>query len=204
VEQANAKLNGVLGRIRNRDEQVRRAQAALPRVLDAAQQAVASTRRFIDTRRGGVGAEARTRIVDAQQKLDRAVQLSTSDPIGALAAAQLAQQRATEAYDLASQDVDDFRNNGPWGGGGGGYGGGGYGGGGGTGGAFGGAVLGGVLGGLLTGGRHYGGYGGWDGGWGGWGGDSGGGGGFGGGGGDFGGGGGGGDGGGFSGGGGGF
>jgi uncharacterized membrane protein YgcG len=127
VEQANAKLNSVLGRIRNRDEQVRRAQAALPRVLDAAQQAVASTRRFIDTRRGGVGAEARTRIVDAQQKLDRAVQLSTSDPIGALAAAQLAQQRATEAYDLASQDVDDFRN-GPWGGGGG-WGGGGYGGG---------------------------------------------------------------------------
>jgi uncharacterized membrane protein YgcG len=204
VEQANAKLNGVLGRIRNRDEQVRRAQAALPRVLDAAQQAVASTRRFIDTRRGGVGAEARTRIVDAQQKLDRAVQLSSSDPIGALAAAQLAQQRATEAYDLASQDVDDFRN-GPWGGGGPGGGGwgGGYGGGG-SGGAFGGAVLGGVLGGLLTGGRHAGGYGGWDGGWGGWGGGSGGGGGgFGGGGGGFGGGGGGG-GGGFSGGGGGF
>src|SRR4051812_2899099 len=161
VEQANAKLNAVLGRIRDRDEQVRRAQAALPRVLDAAQQAVASTRRFIDTRRGGVGAEARTRIVDAQQKLDRAVQLSSSDPIGALAAAQLAQQRATEAYDLASQDVDDFRN-GPWGGGGpGGLGGGGYGGG--SGGAFGGAVLGGVLGGLLTGGRHAGGYGGWDG-----------------------------------------
>jgi uncharacterized membrane protein YgcG len=205
VEQANAKLNGVLGRIRDRDEQVRRAQAALPRVLEAAQQAVASTRRFIDTRRGGVGAEARTRIVDAQQKLDRAVQLSTTDPIGALAAAQLAQQRATEAYDLASQDVDDFRNNGPWGGGGygGGGWGGGYGGGGGAGGAFGGAVLGGVLGGLLTGGRHYGGYGGWDGGWGGWGGggSGGGGGGFGGGGGGFGGGG---DGGGFSGGGGGF
>ncbi|MDH2444221.1 TPM domain-containing protein [Amnibacterium sp. CER49] len=188
LEKANAELDEVAGRVRDRADRLKRAQQSLPRTLDSAQQSVEATRRFIDTRRGGVGAEARTRISEAQRQLDLAIAAEQDDPPAALTAAQRAQVLANEAYELAQQDVDDFRS-GPWGGGGG-YGRGGYGGGG-FGGALGGAVLGGVLGGILTGGDRGwgGGWGGgpYDGGWGGggWGGDVGGGGGFDGGGGGF-------------------
>ncbi|HEV7622795.1 MAG TPA: TPM domain-containing protein, partial [Amnibacterium sp.] len=162
-----------------------RAAQALPRVLDGAERSVEATRRYIDTRRGGVGTDARTRIVEAQRQLDAATAAQQDDPVTALAAAQRAQALANEAYELAQQDVDDFRG-GPFGGGGG------RGFGGGAGGFLTGALLGGVLGGALGGDRW--GGGGWGGdGWGegGWGGDvggDGGGGGFDGGGGGFGGG----------------
>jgi hypothetical protein len=122
---------------------------------------VEATRRFIDTRRGGVGTDARTRIVEAQRQLDAATAGQNDDPVAALAAAQRAQALANEAYELAQQDVDQFRG-GPWGGGGFGGGGGGF---------LTGALLGGVLGGALGGDRW--GGGGWGGG--GWGGDVGGG-----------------------------
>jgi TLP18.3/Psb32/MOLO-1 phosphatase superfamily protein len=182
LEQANADLNTVLDRVQDRADRERRAVQALPRVLDGAERSVEATRRFIDTRRGGVGTDARTRIVEAQRQLDAATAAQHDDPVTALAAAQRAQSLANEAYELAQQDVDDFRG-GPFGGGRIGGGGGGF---------LTGALLGGVLGGALGGG------GGWGGGWGGggwggdvgggWGGGDGGGGGFDGGGGGFGGG----------------
>jgi hypothetical protein len=163
LEQANADLNTVLDRVQDRTDRVRRAAQALPRVLDGAERSVETTRRFIDTRRGGVGTDARTRIVEAQRQLDEATAAQHDDPVTALAAAQRAQSLANEAYELAQQDVDQFRG-GPFGGGG-------FGGGGG-GGFLTGALLGGVLGGALGGDRW--GGGGWGGG--GWGGDVGGGG----------------------------
>ncbi|MCU1475003.1 YgcG family protein [Amnibacterium sp.] len=175
LEQANADLNTVLDRVQDRTDRERRAVQALPRVLDGAERSVEATRRYIDTRRGGVGTDARTRIVEAQRQLDAATAGQHDDPVSALAAALRAQSLANEAYELAQQDVDDFRG-GPFGGGG-------FGGGGG-GGFLTGALLGGVLGGALGGDRW--GGGGWGGG--GWGGDIGGGGGFDGGGGGFGGG----------------
>ncbi|HET6825403.1 MAG TPA: TPM domain-containing protein [Amnibacterium sp.] len=161
LERANADLNKVLDRVQDRADRERRAVQALPRVLDGAERSVEATRRFIDTRRGGVGTDARTRIVEAQRQLDAAIAGQNDDPVAALAAAQRAQALANEAYELAQQDVDQFRG-GPWGGGGFGGGGGGF---------LTGALLGGVLGGALGGDRW--GGGGWGGG--GWGGDVGGG-----------------------------
>ncbi len=161
LEKANADLNTVLDRVQDRADRERRAVQTLPRVLDGAERSVEATRRFIDTRRGGVGTDARTRIVEAQRQLDAAIAAQRNDPVAALAAAQRAQSLANEAYELAQQDVDQFRG-GPWGGGGFGGGGGGF---------LTGALLGGVLGGALGGDRW--GGGGWGGG--GWGGDVGGG-----------------------------
>ncbi|MGN6744111.1 MAG: TPM domain-containing protein [Amnibacterium sp.] len=182
LEQANADLNRVLDRVRDRADSERRAVSALPRVLDGAARSVDATRRYIDTRRGGVGTDARTRIVEAQRQLDAATAAQHDDPVRALAAAQRAQALANEAYELAQQDVDDFRG-GPFGGGMGGGGGSGF---------LTGAILGGILGGALGGGHGGWGGGGWGGGgWGGGFGGGGGGGGFSGGGGGFGGGGGG-------------
>ncbi|MDQ1512889.1 MAG: hypothetical protein QOC59_731, partial [Microbacteriaceae bacterium] len=166
LERANEKLNEVLDRVRDRAERVKRARAVLPRTIDAAQQSIEATRRFIDTRRGGVGAEARTRISEAQRQLDLAIATEQDDPPAALTAAQRSLALANAAYELAQQDVDDFRS------GGGPFGGGPFGGGGGGGGFLTGALLGGVLGSALNG-PHWGG-GGWGGG--GWGGDVGGGG----------------------------
>jgi hypothetical protein len=181
VREADATLDEILAATRSAQDVQQRALAALQQSLDSAQARITGANDFINTRRGAVGSEARTRLAEAQRHLENAVNLSNSDPAGALAESRQAESLADEASRLAQNDIGRWQ--GP---GGGGYAGGGFGRGGG--GNFTGAILGGLLGGMLSGGGGFGGFGG------------GGGGGFGGGG-SFGGGGGGGGGGGFSGGG---
>lgn len=99
-----------------------------------------------------MGSQARTRLAEAQRRLDRSGELAGArDPQGALAEAQQADSLAGQARSLAEQDVRSYGNQGDPGGTGAG------------GGGVGGAVLGGIiLGGLLGGGggRGGGGYGG--------------------------------------------
>lgn len=171
VESAHGQLDELLTGLRNQQQQALRAQASLQQTLAAAQSTISTAQDFIAARRGGVGAEARTRLSEAQRNFDYAVSIAESDPATALTYAQQAQQLAKQAFQFAQNDVDRF--------GGGGRGG--YGGGGSMGGGMGGAILGGIIGGLLAGGGHGGGFGGGGGGFGG----GGGGGGFGGSGGNF-------------------
>jgi ABC-type transporter Mla subunit MlaD len=146
VEKANAGLNEVLTRVRDRDAQVARATAQLGRMTDEARSTIAAAHDFITTRRGGIGSAARTRVAEAERQLTQALALGSSDPIAALAAAQQAETLGSAALDLARNDVASFENR-P------------------TGGGFDGAVLGGILGGLLSGGSGGGSDGGWS--WGG-------------------------------------
>jgi hypothetical protein len=112
---------------------------------------------FISTRRGAVGPEARTRLAEAQRRLDVAVDMGRDDPVMALREAHQATTLAQSALDRAQDDVSSW--GGGYGGGPGGFGGG-YGGGYGPGYRRGGVDLGSlVLGGiLLGGGRGGGGY----------------------------------------------
>lgn len=166
---AEAALDAALAPMRQREEHVRRAAAlfdqALPRV-EGNFQAVTS---FFDTRRGAVGARARTRLAVAEQLRDQSMVERAQDPVIALATQQRAERTLDDAFRTAQEDVDRHQPpQGPWGGSGGNN-------------NVGGMILGGlVLGSILRGG------GGGGGGWGGGGGF--GGGGFGGGGGGFGGG----------------
>jgi uncharacterized membrane protein YgcG len=168
---AEAALDASLAPMRAQEEQARRALALLDETLGHLDSALRATTDYINTRRGAVGPEARTRLTEAQRLRDQAVAQRATDPQGALGTAQRAQQLVDDAIRAAQQDVqnhwdDDLRPRGGGGnnvggmllgglllgsilrgggGGGGGWGGGGFGGGGfgGGGGGFGGGGSGG-------------------------------------------------------------
>ncbi|MER7518627.1 TPM domain-containing protein [Streptomyces sp. NPDC126499] len=159
IEEADAALDEALEGARERESGVRRARALLDQVTLMARSAIGAAGDYITTHRGAVGAEARTRLAEAQRRLDRAGELAGDDPQSALAEAQRADALARRAQELAEQDVRTYGNPNGLGGvtGVGGAGGGG----------LGGAVLGGILLGGLFGGGRGGGFGGHGGGFGG-------------------------------------
>ncbi|MBL3699078.1 TPM domain-containing protein [Leucobacter luti] len=156
VAAANVQIDAAIGGAREAAERTRRAEAARDEALVPARAEVLAAEQFIETRRGAIGAEARTRLAEAQRQLQLAESYAQSDPARSYQCAQQATQYARAASQLAGSDVNGW-------GGGGGYGGGGYGGGARSDGSFGGAVLGGILGGLLSGGSGGGSSGGWSG-----------------------------------------
>lgn len=143
VEEADAALDEALAGARERDEGGRRARSLLDQALLTARSAIAAAADYITTSRGAVGAEARTRLAEAQRRYEQAGALADRDAQAALAEAQQADALARQALSLAEQDVRGFQGPGGPGGFGGSRGGGG----------MGGAVLGGIiLGGLFGGG----------------------------------------------------
>jgi predicted nucleic acid-binding Zn-ribbon protein len=85
---------------------------AAERLARAAQQAVAAARSrikavsdFIDTRRGSIGPEARTRLSEANRQLEAAESKRESDPSEAVAHANGAATLAAQAQSLANDDV---------------------------------------------------------------------------------------------------
>ncbi|MFJ9636547.1 TPM domain-containing protein [Streptomyces sp. NPDC101178] len=161
VEEADAALDEALAGAREREEGGRRARSLLDQALLTARSAIAAAADYITTSRGAVGAEARTRLAEAQRRYEQARQLADGDPQAALTEAQQSDALARQALSLAEQDVRGFQGPGGPGGFGGPRGGGG-------GGGMGGAVLGGIiLGGLFGGGGRGGMGGGYGGGFGG-------------------------------------
>ncbi|MET9551279.1 TPM domain-containing protein [Streptomyces sp. NPDC006645] len=157
IEEADAALDEALAGAREREVGGRRARALLDRAMLGARSAIGAAADYISTHRGAVGSEARTRLTEAQRRIDQAGTLTElGDAQGALAEAQHADGLARQAQDLAEQDVRSYGNrSGPGGVSGAGNG-------------LGGAVLGGIiLGGLFGGGGGLGGGGGFGGGLGG-------------------------------------
>jgi hypothetical protein len=141
LEQAQAAIGGELRAVRDEQEQRESAKAQLAHTIANAAATAAAVEDYINTNRGGVGTEARTRLNEANQQLDAARALDPSDPVQALARAQRADQLAAAASRLAQQDVNAYRDPGVPGGFAGGMGGGNAG-----------AMLGGILlGGILNG-----------------------------------------------------
>lgn len=138
VEEADTVLDESLKGAREREVTGRRAAALLGQALLTARSAVGTAADFIDTHRGGVGSEARTRLAEAQRHLSGAEAAQDTDAPAALAEAQQADAQARQAQQLAERDVRGYGNP--------------YGGGGGRGGGMGGAVLGGIILGELFGG----------------------------------------------------
>lgn len=143
VEEADTVLDESLKGAREREVTSRRAAALLGQALLTARSAVGTAADFIDTHRGGVGSEARTRLAEAQRHLSGAEAAQDTDAAAALAEAQQADAQARQARQLAERDVRGYGNP--------------YGGGGGRGGGMGGAVLGGIILGELFGGMGRGG-----------------------------------------------
>ncbi|MEV5648628.1 TPM domain-containing protein [Nocardia sp. NPDC052254] len=85
----------------------------LDQAMTAAGTQVRAASDFIGTRRGGIDATPRTRLAEAQRNLDRAQQLSDTDPQSALTAAQQAADLATRALSAAQADVRDWQSRQP-------------------------------------------------------------------------------------------
>jgi tetratricopeptide (TPR) repeat protein len=135
LEEADTALDQALASARQERERRDRARAMLDQAMLVARSSVTAAEDFITTRRGGVGAAARTRLAEAQRHYHQAIAYASNDPEAALAEAQRADALGQQARSLAEQDVAEFsyEQHGPvvmTGG---------------FGGGFGGAVLGGIL-----------------------------------------------------------
>jgi hypothetical protein len=115
LDEAATALDHAIADARAAQDRNRRAAVALDQALVTAGSAVAAASDFIGTRRGAVGAQARTRLAEAQRHLQQAS--GGGDPMAALREAQQADSMAQEALRLAQDDVS--RWSGPSGGGGG-------------------------------------------------------------------------------------
>jgi uncharacterized membrane protein YgcG len=112
AQRANAIGDEILIGIRDEQARAARAAAALDSAIRAAQVAVTRASDFIATRRNGVRHEARTRLAEAERRLDRAVGLGATDPATATGEAQTAQRMADEAFNLARSDFNTWDSGG--------------------------------------------------------------------------------------------
>ena len=108
VEKANAELERVFTGVRDTQEQVTRARSQLDAALSGARAQVQSANEYVTTRRGGIGATARTRASEAERHLAEATALAASDPVGALREAKQAIALAESALEYARSDVEGF------------------------------------------------------------------------------------------------
>jgi hypothetical protein len=108
LEDSDTALDKALEPLREAEQRRQRAAALLASATEAARASIQAANDFITTRRGAVGAEARTRLAEAQRRFDAA--LGTADPIAALEQVQAADTLADQAYVLAQQDEARVRN----------------------------------------------------------------------------------------------
>lgn len=102
---AEAALDAALAPARAADERARRAAALLTETLGRVNAQVRGINDFIETRRGAVGPEPRTRLAEAMRLLGEATSLQATNPEAALQRAQHAEHLAQQAQSLAQRDV---------------------------------------------------------------------------------------------------
>ncbi|WP_326503937.1 TPM domain-containing protein [Rothia nasimurium] len=118
IHEVRSDLDTALDAVRQTHEQERSARETLGHTLVSAQAQVSSASEYVWARRGGVKAEARTRLREAERHLGEAQQLQHSAPIAALAHANDAIRLAGEAQRIARSDVDRFNQRNGYSGGG--------------------------------------------------------------------------------------
>lgn len=145
LREANTALDALVVKARERAARPVPPESHVRHAIDDADRQLGVTRSVISGHRGWIGADARTRLAEAERLRLELAQLAAG-PIGeddreqALADARRCGQLAAEALQLAQRDIDSSRpNDGGWGGQGGGRGGGGNG------------IASGILGGLVIG-----------------------------------------------------
>lgn len=119
-----SELEKALGGVREEHERDRAARATLERTMVSAQAAVTQAHDFAAGRRGGIQAQSRTHLSEAERHLGEAQRLRSTEPSTALNHANEAIRLATAARQEAQEDVSGFQSGGFGGRGyGGGYGG---------------------------------------------------------------------------------
>lgn len=145
LTQADAQLDRLLAAIGEQLEAIERLNRAFDQALFSAQSGVRSVSDFIDTRRGSIGPEARTRLSEAIRQLEAAQAKKVSNTSEAIQHANGAAMLAAQAQSMANADVSAAQRTytGRYGGGGGG---------GNMGAVLGGIIIGNILSGALRGG----------------------------------------------------
>lgn len=105
---AEAALDDALAAPRAAAAEAAKAREALRDSLGRVTSRVRAVSEFVETRRGAIGAPARTRLSEAARHLDRAQQLRESDPPASLRSLQEADRMLDEAERIAQADVDAF------------------------------------------------------------------------------------------------
>jgi len=105
---SEAALDDVLAAPRAAAAEAAKAREALRDSLGRVTSRVRAVSEFVETRRGAIGAPARTRLSEAARHLDRAQQLRESDPPASLRSLQEADRMLDEAERIAQADVDAF------------------------------------------------------------------------------------------------
>ncbi|SDQ81567.1 TPM domain-containing protein [Microbacterium sp. cf332] len=110
---ANSAIDAALSGARDAAQRATRARQTLEQQLQQARSQVSAAEDYIGTRRGAVGATARTRVAEARASLDRAEATAQIEPERALADAARATQLSGLAIDAARSDVGGFAQGSP-------------------------------------------------------------------------------------------
>ncbi|BCP36717.1 hypothetical protein MINTMi198_20870 [Mycobacterium intracellulare M.i.198] len=105
VTKADAALNGLLATLAEEQATAERLNRSLEQALFTAQSRVRAVSDYIDTRRGSVGPDARTRLAEAKRHLQAAQDKGATNPNEAIAHANAASTLAAHAQSLANDDV---------------------------------------------------------------------------------------------------
>ena len=105
LTQADAELDRLLASIAEEREATERLSRAFDQALFTAQSQVRGVSDYIDTRRGSIGPEARTRLAEAVRQLQAAQDTRAVNMNEAVAHANGASMLAAQAQDLANADV---------------------------------------------------------------------------------------------------
>ena len=151
LNKADAELNRLLATVAEEQATAERLNRTLEQALFTAQSRVHAVSEYIDTRRGSIGPEARTRLAEASRQLEAAQDKRSTDVSEAITHANNAGTLAAQAQSLANDDVQSAQRA---------YAGR-YGGGNNTGAMMGGIIIGDMLGGAMRGGFGGGFGGGW-------------------------------------------
>ncbi|MCC3761886.1 TPM domain-containing protein [Glycomyces sp. TRM65418] len=108
VERAQADLDREVQALRDAAQNARRAKEQLGQVLLSARSTTAAVEDYVNTNRGAVGPEARTRLNEAKHHLAQASALQDRDPAQALDLAHRADALANEASAGAQRDVRGY------------------------------------------------------------------------------------------------
>lgn len=105
LTQADAELDRLLAGVAEEREAAERLQRSYEQALATAQSRVRSVSDYIDTRRGSIGSEARTRLNEAVRQLEAADKVRKTDVNEAIKRANGASLLAAQAQQLANADV---------------------------------------------------------------------------------------------------
>lgn len=105
LTKADAELDQLLDGVHEQQEAAERLARALEQALFTAQSRIKAVSDFIETRRGSIGPQARTRLAEAQRQLQAAEAKRAANPNEAVAHANGASTLAAQAQGLANDDV---------------------------------------------------------------------------------------------------